>query len=98
MLSNIRFYLHGVDNGCIFVLTNCNKPNAMNAQNRYNAQKDNTLSQMQQPVETANGLYVWEVWTYNNSGTITNIRFYAEDVEGGTTMRISQEDYINFVN
>lgn len=65
----------------------------MNALQRYNNQNDSTLAQMQQPIETKSGLYIWEVWTYTDKGAITNIRFYAEDVNGGNTMRISAEDF-----
>ena len=69
----------------------------MKAPERYNTQTDSTLAQMQQPVETRNGLYVWETWTYNNEGTITDIRFYAEDVNGGNTMRISRNDFLDLI-
>lgn len=68
-----------------------------NALKRYNTQLDSTLAQMQQPIETRNGLYVWEVWTYTNEGTITDIRFYTEDINGGNTMRISKNDFLNLV-
>ena len=65
-----------------------------NALDRYNNQDNNTLSQMHEPIKTVNGLYVWEVWTYKTNGTITDIRYYAEDVNGGNTMRISLDDFL----
>jgi len=73
------------------------RKNTKNAAERYNTQKHNTLAQMQEPKRTSNGLYVWEVWTYKDDGTITDIRHYAEEIEGGKTMRISAEDYFYFL-
>ena len=67
------------------------------ASERYNNQKDNTLSQMQKPFETKNGLFVWETWTYNNKGVITDIRYYAEDSNGGNTMRLTQSNYLHLL-
>lgn len=63
----------------------------MNALERYyNQDQDN--AGMQKPFETVSDLYVWEQWTWKGTD-ITSIRFYCEDINGGQTFRLSQEDY-----
>lgn len=64
----------------------------MNALQRFNQQDENNVT-MQKPIETRNGLYVWEQWTYNNDN-ISDIRFYCEDIKGGKTFRLGVEDYL----
>ena len=68
----------------------------MNALERYNSQDQDRINTMQEPVLTNNGLYVWETWTIKNT-TITSIMHFAEDKDGGNTMRISTENYLNFI-
>ena len=72
--------------------------NIQNALQRYNSQAGNTLRQMQKPIETGTGLYMWEVWTYKRDGSITDIRYYAEGVSGGNTIRISKKDVFYLVS
>jgi hypothetical protein len=70
--------------------------NKQNAYQRYqNQDQDNAC--MQEPVKTRNGLYIWEHWTYKY-GNVTSIRYYAEDINGGNTMRLSKGDYLNLIN
>ena len=64
----------------------------MTALERFNNQDQNNVT-MQMPIETKNGLYIWEQWTYDGDN-VTDIRFYCEDVNGGKTLRISVEDYL----
>ncbi len=64
----------------------------MNALERFNNQDDNKVT-MQKPIETRNGLYIWEQWTYDGDN-VSDIRFYSEDVNGGKTFRIGLEDFL----
>jgi len=64
----------------------------MNALERFNKQDDNRVT-MQEPKETRNGFYIWEQWTYNGD-SISDIRYYCEDVNGGKTFRLGLEDYL----
>lgn len=68
----------------------------MNARQRYEKQleQDIVMSQMQEPILTKSGLYIWENWTYNNEGNITDIRYFAEDKDGGKIFRISFENFL----
>jgi len=68
------------------------KKTIMNALQRFNQQDENNVT-MQKPIETRNGLYVWEQWTYNGDN-ISDIRFYCEDIKGGKTFRLGVEDYL----
>ena len=67
----------------------------MNALERFNNQDENNVT-MQKPFQTSTDLYVWENWTYDLQGNITDIRYYCEDINGGKTFRVSEEDYIFF--
>ena len=67
----------------------------MNALERFNNQDENNVT-MQKPFQTSSDLYVWENWTYDLNGNVTDIRFYCEDINGGKTFRVSHEDYIFF--
>ncbi|MCP4484323.1 MAG: hypothetical protein GY823_07180 [Flavobacteriaceae bacterium] len=64
----------------------------MNALERFNNQDDNKVT-MQKPIETRNGLYIWEQWTYDGDN-VSDIRFYSEDVNGGKTFRLGLEDFL----
>ena len=64
----------------------------MNALQRYSQQDENNVT-MQKPIETRNGLYIWEQWTYEGDN-VSDIRFYSEDVNGGKIFRIGIEDYL----
>ncbi len=64
----------------------------MNALERFNNQDENKVT-MQKPIETRNGLYIWEQWTYDGDN-VSDIRFYSEDVNGGKTFRIGLEDFL----
>jgi len=68
----------------------------MNAAARYATQNENNAT-MQEPILTSSGLYVWEQLTFKNN-TISEIRYYAEDENGGNTMRISQNDFIKLIS
>ena len=67
----------------------------MNALERYyNQDQDN--AGMQKPFQTVSDLYVWEQWTWKGTD-ITSIRFYCEDINGGETFRLSQEQFQEMV-
>lgn len=64
----------------------------MNALERY--YKKGQDNGMQKPFQTVSDLYVWEQWTYSYAeDAITSVRFYCEDINGGQTWRLSQEQY-----
>ena len=67
-----------------------------NALERYKSQKDDVNPQMQEPILTRNGLYIWELWTFRGD-KISTISYYAEDKDGGNIRRISSKDFINLV-
>lgn len=67
----------------------------MNALERFNQQDENNIT-MQKPIETRSGLYIWEQWTYNGD-SVSDIRFYSEDVNGGKTFRLGVEDYLKLM-
>jgi hypothetical protein len=71
----------------------------LNALQRYEiAKNDINAINMSEPFETISELYVWSVDTLNDfdDTQITSSRYYAEDINGGKTMRISFEDYLFF--
>jgi hypothetical protein len=67
----------------------------MNALERYNKQDKDGSKQMQYPIKTRNGLYVWELWTFKNNKIY--ISYFAEGVDGGNIIKISIEDYIYLI-
>ena len=69
----------------------------MNALERFNSQDADQINTMQEPTLTNSGLYVWEAWTFKGNN-ISSVRYFAEDKDGGSTMRISAEDFIRFVS
>lgn len=71
----------------------------LNALQRYEiAKNDINAINMSKPFETISELYVWSVDTLNpfDDTQITSSRYYAEDINGGDTMRLSFEDFIFF--
>jgi len=87
--------------GGLVIESHLNKDNmkTLNAMKRYEmAKNDINAINMTEPFETTTELYVWSVDTLNpfDEGEITSSRYYAEDINGGNTMRISLEDYIFF--
>ena len=70
----------------------------MGSYKKYNSQSVSELTQKQDIIKTRNGLDVWEVWTYNNKGNITDIRYYAKDITGGKTIRLGKNDFLYLIN
>lgn len=67
----------------------------MNALERYNTAKEDLKRQMQEPIKTSNGLYIWEMHNYSVDGKkINSITYWAEDINGGNKMKLNQEDFI----